>query len=147
MKKIIFILPVVLIMIIGCKKTNKTLEKIYGYYTLKTFNVDGVDSLAPYDTKLGRKFWFYNDKNDNSNHLVIYKTTLEDTTGEISFFWTLNDNNIIEIQKYNYTEPGGILPFISSIVTHWDIGKLEDNELDMSTVYNGKNYLVDLVKN
>jgi hypothetical protein len=139
---------VAFIMLISCKKTEKTLNKIYGHYTLKTYNVDGVDSLDLYNTQLGDQFYFYNDKNDNFNHLVIYKTTLWDTTGEISFLWTLNKkNDIIEIKQDNYIVHYGILPFKYKITSEWEIVKLEENKFDINTNCNGKNYLVELLKN
>jgi hypothetical protein len=142
------IIVVGFMMLVGCNKTKKTLNNIYGYYTLKTYNVDGVDSLDLYVTKLGENFYFYKDKNDTHPHLVIYKTSLWDTTGSISFIWTLNDkNNIIEIKQDNYIVYYGVGPFKFQITSEWNILKLENNELDMNTNYNGKNYLVELSKN
>ena len=84
MKKILLMMMVIVGIAGGCKKEDKTdsmLNKIYGYRTLKTYTVNGLDSLSTFKDSLGLQFIFSYDEVDYRNVLRID----DPTSTEIKF--------------------------------------------------------------
>jgi len=125
----------------GCEKY--TLNKIYGFYTLKSYTVDGIDSLSLYKDSLGTDFHFY--YNDTYNHNECLNTGIR-TDGQNTILvckWELiNNEKILKIiTSYG---PIGTGPFGNNITPEWHLFNLTKKEIEMSTNYNDKEYIVNL---
>ncbi len=95
MKKIILILIAIITITIGCSKYERTVKKIYGEYTLKTYTVNGIDSMSLYRDSLGLFFNFYNNDEYSSNVLFISGPRPDGKENHIICTWRL-------INKYNF---------------------------------------------
>jgi hypothetical protein len=141
MKKIILFLIIIIAITCGCEKY--TLNKIYGFYTLSTYTVNGIDSLNLYKDSLGSDFhFFYNDvyynneftitgfRNDNNNVPVVCKWEL------------INNNKTLKI----LTSTGciGTGPIGRDKHQEWSILKLRQSYIKLKTNYNEKVYLIEL---
>jgi hypothetical protein len=144
MKKILLIIIVIVAIISGCDKTEKTLKKIYGNYTLITYTVNGADSLSLYHQILGKEFDLYYDDVNNYKVLTIDGSRADGQWGgHISCRWQLiNHDKIISITA-SYGDKG-IGPFGENKTSDWEIVNLTDGKLSINTNYNGKKYYVDL---
>ncbi len=142
MKKLILIIIAIVAIAGGCDKYEQTLKKIYGEYSLKIYNVDGVDSLSLYKDSLGTNFNFYYEEVNSSNVLLIDGKRTDGNDTHVICQWNLkNQFTILEI-KTAYGS-NGIGPFGYMITPEWEILSLE-NEFKMKTIYNEKEYFVEL---
>ena len=130
----------------GCDKYEQTLKKIYNTYTIKTYTVNGIDSLALYKDSLGSIFQFYYEDVNQVNELFINGNRNDGHSYPIICKWSLiNNNEVIKIiTAYAYTGTG---PFGNNITPEWKILDLTKNEMKMNTTYNGKEYVVGLEGN
>lgn len=145
MKKIILFLIVIVAVASSCKKSEyeQTLKKIYGEYTLKTYTVNGVDSLSLFRDSLGTNFDFYRDDVNSFNVLKIDGPTTSAKYGDLTCRWKLVNNKTLSI----YISGGafGTGPFGRDKTPEWEILILfNNNKIWMKTNYNGKEYLIEL---
>ena len=143
MKKILIYLIVITAIATACNKTKQTYKKIYGNHVLKVYTVNGDDSLSFFNDYLGLDFRFYYDRSDYSSVLSIDGST---KTGINAFFvcgWrVLKDNTVFSI--YRSAGSNGTGPFGGSKISDWEIISLTNKEFKMKTIYNGKQYLIEL---
>ena len=145
MKKIILILIVIAAVAGGCIKSKyeKTIEKICGDYTLKTYTVNGIDSLSLYKDSLGTDFnLYYFDDVDCFYVLRISGIRKDGEFCMLDCRWRLTqDNKIFNIYKaYGQYGTG---PFGGNKISEWKILNL-GAEFKMITAYKGKVYLIEL---
>ena len=141
MKKILLMMLVIGAIATACDKTERTLKKIYGEYTIKNYTVDGVDSLSLYMDSLGCAFHFLYTDNNHGNMLLM-----EGGLHSLYYQWILkNDDNTIRLEP---TTPGGYGtgPFGEERISEWTIIDLGKNNLIMQTTYNDKQYNIELRK-
>jgi hypothetical protein len=144
MKKTILILVVLAAVVVGgCNKTKQTLNKIYGDYTLKSYTVNGVDSLSLYKDSLGINFRFYYEEENSINGLFIDGVVPSGKDAHIVSSWGLiNKNKVLQI--YTTAGSNGTGPFGNMITPEWEILTLTKKEFKMKTTYNNKEYEIEL---
>ena len=155
MKKLILILIVLAAITEGCKKYKdgplfslRTAEnRLYGFYDLTTYTVNGVDSLSLYNDSLGGYIdFFYNDV-DDVDACLLNVDRKDDIYTSYSLYWKwqlLNKNKTLSISssiKYGYSIGG---PFGNNILPQLEILRLTDTEVNMKTNYNNKEYYIEL---
>jgi len=98
MKKILLMMMVIVGIAGGCKKEDKTdsmLNKIYGYRTLKTYTVNGLDSLSTFKDSLGLQFIFSYDEVDYRNVLRIDDPTSTEIKWTLVCTWWFSSDKYI----------------------------------------------------
>ena len=154
-KSIILILLVIAGITEGCKKYEdgpwvsfrSAKNRFYGYHTLITYNVNGVDSLSSYYDSLGLKFNFIHDDDYNSN-VCIMDGKRKDGLGELLFwYWELSKSKKQLIIKGTSGSSIGTGPFGINKTPEWEILKLKWNDIKMKTNYNNKEYFIELKGN
>jgi len=147
MKKVLLIFIVIGALVSGCDKYEQTLKKIYGQYTLKTYSVNGIDSLSLYQDSLGTSFRFYYDEVSNENICSISGIRNDGDGTLVTWNWKLNYSNKILSQIFSAGFSIGIGPFgVGKNNIEWKIINLTKKEIKMSTNYNDKEYMVILNK-
>jgi len=145
MKKILLVLIAITLIISGCEKYeyNSTMKKICGGYTLKTYTVNGMDSLSSYKDSLGTDFIFYYDETEDGYYHRIEGDRPDGKQVYVGSKWGLyNNRNVLGIYESNgYI---GIGPFGRGKVSNWVILNLTKEELKMKSNYNGKEYMIEL---
>ncbi|HNW69553.1 MAG TPA: hypothetical protein PKI01_04060 [Bacteroidales bacterium] len=144
MRKLILMLVVIAAILSGCDKYEQQCEKIYGQYTLKTYRVDGIDSLSFYKTILGDQYYFNYFEDEAFHYLRIdgYRTDGQ-WGGDINCRWQLiNDYKIFKI--YATYGINGTGPFGKDKISEWEIISLKKDEFYLKTIYGGKEYYIEL---
>lgn len=141
MRKIILSLIAIIIVMTGCEKYN--LNRIYGYYNLTSYQVNGEDSLSLYKDSLGVNFQFYYSDQSERNACTI--DGIRNDGNETSLIWQWkfdNDNKILQvITSYGQKGTG---PIGGSKTPEWEILKLKSNFLQFKTIFNNKEYIIEL---
>ncbi len=146
MKKVLFMMLVIVAIATACDKTERTLKKIYGEYTIKNYTVDGVDSLSLYMDSLGCAFHFGYDDYDRKEMLSLSGQRTDGKTTTLYYEWILiNNDNAISLNPLNHGVYG-TGPFGAGRTSEWTIIDLGKNNLIMQTTYNGKQYNIELRK-
>lgn len=143
MKRKILILIVILVVGFGCKK-ERTFNNILGRHILTEYTVDGVDSLQSYQDSLGTEFYFfYDDLYDQYvAHILGYSEVYDEKL--VIWNWHLHDNfKHLEVYE-DYSITIGIGPIGRDKTPTWDILKLTNKEMKLSTFYNNKEYVLCL---
>ena len=140
MKKIILILLAIAAIASSCEKYN--LNRIYGYYTLTSYQVNGVDSLSLYKDSLGVNFQFYYEEVNSANGLLIDGNRTDGNYTHVICQWNLKNHfTILEIKTAYGNYGTGPIGYMRT--PEWEILSLK-NEFKMKTTYNGKEYVVEL---
>lgn len=147
MKKIILILIVITTVVYGCNKTEYTLNRIYGQYSVKAYTVNDIDSTSLCLDSVGNSFEFFYDEDHNSKGLWINGSSKYNYYGLFYIIvWELSDNNkMIKIKSIS-TNNVGTGPFGQDKMTNWDILTLTKTKLYIKTSYNNKDYYLKLLK-
>ena len=142
MKKIILYLFILVAITCGCNKYDQSLKKIYDFNKLKTYTVNGVDSLNLINDSLGLNFSFYYFDDVDAFFVLSIK---RNTGGyDLQCRWSLlNDNKKFSI--YEAYGPIGTGPFGNGRKSEWDILKLSRKEFNLKTIYNNKEYYIELI--
>lgn len=144
MKKIIWVFFVFACVLNSCDKYEQQCKKLYGAYTLKTYTVDGIDSLYTYKTILGDSFYFHYFEEEAFHNLRIdgYRNDGQ-WGGDIDCRWQLmNEYKILNI--YAAYGLSGIGPFGEGKILDWEIISTKNDQIKMKCIYNGKEYYVEL---
>ena len=106
MKRIIFMLIGITTIITSCKKYEEgpcisfrsPLKRIYGYYNLSSYTINGVDSLTFFNDSMGSSFYFLHDDVYDVNDLIIDGKRNDGVYAEGCVFrWSLKSSNKIFI--------------------------------------------------
>jgi hypothetical protein len=151
MKKLILFLIIITAIATSCKKypdgpmfsLRTAKNRLYGYHTLTTYTVNGVDSLSHYYDSLSLNFHIYYE--DVYGHDVCDMSgSRKDGWGStLVWEWELKDKN----KFFNIISSSGNYstgPFGNNRCPEWEILKLKVNDIKMKTNYNGKEYLIEL---
>jgi len=140
-KKILLLFIVIAALVSGCEKY--TLNKIYGFYTLKSYTVDGVDSLSLYKDSLGTDFHFYYEDMNYANVLSIKGYRADHNSVSVICKWELVNNRktLKIITSYGVIGTG---PIGGNKNLEWSISKLRNHRLELKTTYNNKDYIIEL---
>lgn len=143
MKKVIWMLIAIACVLNGCDKYEQTLKKIYGQYKLKSYTVNGIDSLNLYNDSLGLDFKFYYDEINSLNGLLISGLRKDGNENHLNCQWALiNDNTILKIMAaYGAIGTG---PFGYMKTPEWEIISLPGKEFSLKTLYEGKEFYIEL---
>jgi hypothetical protein len=144
MKKIILILIVLTAILSGCNKNDQMLKKIYGDYTLKTYTVDGVDSLSLYNDSLGLSFYFFYEDVYEHNVCEMVSPRKDGKWSNLYCKWTLKNNYKTFSIYESIGTTTGTGPFGDGKLSDWEILRLSRKEFKMKTIYNGKEYQIEL---
>jgi hypothetical protein len=152
MKRLIIISMVFVGLFFGCKKyedgplisLRSPTKRLYGNYTLKTYTVNGFDSLSLYNDSLSLSFSFFYDDVDYKNLCCIVGRRKDGNYSELYWSWRLiNGNEVLQI----YRSVGIIVgtgPFGTDKFPEWKILLLTNKKVKMKTTYNEKEYLIEL---
>jgi hypothetical protein len=155
MKKIILIIIAFTTIACGCKKYEEgpcisfrsPLKRIYGYYYLSSYTINGADSLKFFNDSMGSSFYFLHDDVYDVNDLIIDRTTNDEVYKESAIFrWSLSSSNkILKIE----TAWGGNAnsgPFRREVLIDWEILRLKYHNLKLKTTYNNKEFIIELLE-
>jgi len=142
MKKPLLLCLLLAAVVCGCNKEKKTEKEIYGYYTLKSYTVDGMDSLSSFKDSLNTDFNFFYDDRQNENACQISAGK-----DQIGWSWVLANGykNLSVNIAYGWTNGTG--PFGINKTPEWEIINLTDKEFDLKTNFNSKEYQIELERN
>jgi hypothetical protein len=145
MKRIIVLLSFSIFIISACNKHERTLDEIYGNYSIVEYNVDGADSMDLFKDSLGCEFRFVYDDIYSQTRLNIAGYRNDGNEAFVGCLWGLVDNcRIIRIlSSYGSSGTG---PIGANKTVDWEILDIGDNELSLTTHYREKYYLIKLVK-
>ena len=148
MKKIILFLIIIAGITAGCKKYpdgpmisfRSTLHRLYGYYNVKQYTINGVDSLSMLNDSIPCILRLWHDPYDEVNdcHATRY-IGIGKGYDFASTNWALSDNKKEISFSYDYT-------YTSSKNITWTILKLTNKETKWTVTNNGKIYIIDLIK-
>ena len=158
MKKLILILIVLAAITESCKKYEdgslfsfrSAKNRLYGTYDLKTYTVNGVDSLSLYKDSLGSVFSFFNNDVDGGNGCLIEGDRKDGNYTLLYWDWQLiNKNKTLSISNsyaagYLPVNSIGTGPFGDDKLPQWEILRLTNTEVNMKTNYNNKEYYIEL---
>jgi hypothetical protein len=145
MKKLILILLAIAAIASGCEKYeyNHTVKKICNSYVLKTYTVNGLDSLKLFNDSLGLNFDFYHNQTEDSYDLSISGKRTDGNSGYVICHWgLLRDNKTVQL--YSSAGNKGTGPFGSDKCSDWEILSLKRKELEMKSIYNTNEYQIKL---
>lgn len=151
MKKLILFLIILAGFTEGCKKYEDgplisfrtAKNRIYGGYVLKTYTVNGEDSLNLFSDSLGRNFEFFHDDVYSTEVCNIGGIRNDGKEKYVMCTWCLQDNNKT-IKFLTAHGPKGTGPFGNNILPEWQILKLKDAEIKLKTTYNNKEYIIEI---
>jgi hypothetical protein len=153
MKKLIIILLLFASVLAGCRykegpliSFHSALNRLYGTHTLKQYTVNGQDSLNLYYDTLGLSFRLYYEEVYGHNDCVIGEgqNIHGHNSGWVVWTWILDNNNknlkvLTSVGSNNATGPIG-----AGITPEWQILKLKKGDIKIKTMFNGKEYIVEL---
>jgi len=154
MKKLILIIIVLAAITEGCKKYpdgpwisfRSAGKRLYGYYTLTKYTVNGVDSLSLYNDSLSLTFHFFTQHDDYNSYCVVDGERKDGGYSNFVWMWIFIDNNkFIKVHDADGFSIG-TGPFGYNILPKFEILRLTNKEFNMKTTYNGKEYYVKLAK-
>ena len=138
---LLFFLLVSFIVLFGCSKEKKAINRIHAYWHIKSYTVDGIDSLNLLTNSIGNTFHFYYQKYYASEVFEI--SNLDLSSSNFGCYYFLGDDaktiHITDASGNKYTGP-----FRSGNAPVWEIIKLTNSEFSMKTTYNNKEYFIEL---
>jgi len=154
MKKLVLILIVLAAITEGCKKYpdgpcisfRSVRNRLYGYYTLTKYTVNGTDSLSLFNDSLCFKFHFYTQHDDYNSYCSVEGERKDGNYSQLHWMWNFKDNNKSIIVYDTSASSNGTGPFGYNKLPEWEILRLTNKELNMKTTFSGKEYYVELRK-
>ncbi len=154
MKKILIYLIVITAIASSCKKYEEgplisfrsPLKRIYGYYYLESYTINGIDSLKFFNDSMGSSFYFLHDDVYDVNDLIIDGKRNDGVYAEGCVFrWSLKSSN--KILKFETASGGNANsgPFRRGVLIDWEILKLKFHNLKLKTTYNNKEFIIELL--
>jgi hypothetical protein len=143
MRKTILMLIAITSIAYGCKKEH-TYNRILGKHILTEYTVDGIDSLKSYKDSLGTEFYFFYDDLNKKRvaHILGYSSVYEEKL-VIWEWYLLNHYKNLKVSE-SYSNTDGIGPIGRHKTPEWEILKLTNKELKLRTIYNNKEYILNL---
>ncbi len=152
MKKIILILIALAAITASCVKYEEgplvsslsVKKKIYGFYFLTEYTVNGIDSLSQNGGDLYLRFdFFYNDI--SKRDVCVIEGTAIYNLGSLYWGWELSDNKKnIRVSDAN-SDTNGSGPFGNNKTPVWEIIKLLKDQIKLKTNFNNKEYQILLI--
>ena len=134
------ILLLIAIAAITCSCEKYTLNKIYGQYILSKYTIDGIDSLQQMKARFGLGFLFYHEEYDD--HDVLNLNDVGISSPFISTFYLEDHNKSIMVKTGSLMLTGyGASDFYD---INFSIIKLKSNDIHLKTIYNNKEYYLEL---
>ncbi len=153
MKKNLLLCLILAAVVSGCKKYEEgplisfrsAKSRVYGFYTLQTLTVDGVDEYEQYFDSLCNTFYFHYEEVSAYVDICDMSGFRKNGWGStLVWSWKLTDHNkILEItsSSSNATSFG---PFKPGYCPKWELLRLTNKEIKMKTTYNNKEYVADM---
>ena len=157
MKRLMLTLIVITTITASCKKypdgpliSLRTAKgRLYGTHTLTKYTVNGVDSLSLYKDSLSTNFHFYKNPDNGNDICAMFGSRKDGGESTLYWEWALEDHNkILKVTFSADNLPGWSTgPFGDNRCPEWQILKLKADDIIMQTIYNGKEYLIELTGN
>ena len=152
MKRLILFLIVLAAIAEGCKRypdgpwlSLRTAEgRLYGTHTLTKYTVNGVDSLSLYQDSLCTSFNLYLNTDDGKNYCSMAGSTNKGLIIVFHWTWVLENKNTVLNVTSSVVGVSGTGLFKNNVCPEWQILKLYHDDVIMQTIYNGKQYLIEL---
>ncbi len=119
-------------------------KRIYGFHTLTGYYVNEVDSLSQYYDSLGLSFDFIYDEDAYIDACIMDGPRRDGFSGDLYWWWELNDNKASIIIKASGGTAYGVGPFGIHKTPTWQIIKMEKKQIKLKTSFNNKEYIIVL---
>jgi len=140
---LLFIILVSFIVLFGCGKYERAANRMHRDWAIKSYQVNGADSLSLFTDSIGNIFHFWYDDKDYQDVLEIKSEKFNH--GETNFGWYYylgDDAKSIYVTHASGNNSTG--PFRTGYKPVWEIIKLKKNEFSLKTTYNNKEYIIEL---
>ncbi len=142
MKKTLLLCLILAAVVGGCNKDEKAYKKILGDWKLKSYSVNGIDSLSSYKDSLGVNYNFLYDDYQERNVCPILGYRNDGSQKSLVWYWDMNDEGkVLQITHSEGTI--GVGPIGQGKTPIFEIVKL-DQDLILKTIYNSKTYIIGL---